>query len=125
MIRKTVNYKDLIVWQKAIKLAISVFEYTKNYPKEELFGIVSQMRRSAFSIPSNIAEGYCRGGRKEYRQFLQISYASSAELETQLIISLRTKLMSEEKYQQLYDLLLEIMKMLNRMILSLKSPKIL
>lgn len=121
MIRYTTNYKELVVWQKAIGLAVLVFEYTKSYPREEMFGIVSQIRRAAFSIPSNIAEGYCRGGRKEYRQFLQISYASGAELETQLTISLQTKMIGLRKYQTLVDLLTEILKMLNKMILSLKS----
>ncbi len=118
--RLTINYKELIVWQKSIELAVKVFQGTKKFPKEELYGIVSQMRKAAYSIPSNIAEGYCRGKRNEYRQFLQIAYGSAAELETQLIIALKTKMLSKKDSQPLNNLLQEILKMLNKMILSLK-----
>jgi len=121
--RRTVNYKELIVWKKAIKLSIGIFQATKSFPKSEIYGMVSQMRRSAFSIPSNIAEGYCRGGKAEYRQFLQIAYASAAELETQLIISLKTKMLSSKDFKKLKPLLIEILKMLNKMILSLRKNR--
>jgi len=119
--RKTVNYKELIVWQKSMDLAVRVFEVTKKFPKEELYGIVSQMRRAAYSTPSNIAEGYCRGRKREYKQFLQIAYASAAELETQLIISYRTKILPSDDFKSLNSLLTEVLKMLNKMILSLKN----
>lgn len=76
------SYKDLIVWQKSIDLAVEIFELTKKYPKEEMFGLAAQMRRAAFSIPSNIAEGYSRNTRLDYGYFLRISYASASELET-------------------------------------------
>jgi len=118
--RVTTNYKELIVWQKSINLAVLIFQVTKKYPKEEIYGIISQMRRAAYSIPSNIAEGYCRGRRLEYKQFLQIAYGSAAELETQLLISLKTKMINNNDYLVLNNLLIEILKMLNRMILSLK-----
>jgi len=118
--RTTKNYKELIVWQKSIWLATLVFEITKKFPKSELYGIVSQIRRAAFSIPSNIAEGYCRGSRNEYKQFLQIAYGSAAELETQLTISLKTGMLTNKDFQKLNSLLIEILKMLNKMIGSLR-----
>ena len=80
------SYKDLIVWQKSIELVTKIYELTRKLPKNEEFGLVSQMRRAAVSIPSNIAEGYLRKNRKEYIQFLYIALSSGAELETQLII---------------------------------------
>ncbi|OGD53993.1 hypothetical protein A3J78_01310 [Candidatus Beckwithbacteria bacterium RBG_13_35_6] len=119
--RKTQNYKELIVWQKSINLAVDVFELTKKFPISELYGITSQIRRSAFSIPSNIAEGYNRGTRGEYKKFLQIAYGSAAELETQLLISFKTKLLVQKDFDKLNILLLEVLKMLNRMITTLKS----
>src|SRR3989304_1877241 len=81
------SYKDLIVWQKAVKLALVVYELTSRFPKEESFGLTSQMRRSAVSIPSNIAEGRSRGTKKDFIQFLRIAFGSGAELETQIIIA--------------------------------------
>ena len=83
------SYKDLTVWQKAMDLVLMVYRITKLFPKEELFVLVSQMRRAAISIPSNIAEGYTRRTRKEYIQFVQTAFGSAAELETQLEISWR------------------------------------
>lgn len=81
----TINsYKDLIVWQKSFELCLLIYRITKEFPKEELYGIVSQMRRAALSIPSNIAEGFSRHRKLEYIQFLHISFGSAAELETQL-----------------------------------------
>ncbi len=82
----TQSYKELIVWKKGIDLVKLIYLLTSNLPKEELYGLSSQIRRCAISIPSNIAEGSKRGTRKDYAQFLTIAYGSSAELETQLII---------------------------------------
>jgi len=81
------SYKDLIVWQRSMELVIAVYFLTEKYPKSELYGLVSQMRRAAVSIPSNIAEGRRRGSKKEFRQFLIIAYSSGAELETQIEIT--------------------------------------
>jgi four helix bundle protein len=83
----TQSFKDLIVWQKSMQLVNEVYLITKNLPKMEVYGLSSQMRRAAISIPSNIAEGYKRGHRAEYIQFLKIAEASAAELETQLILA--------------------------------------
>jgi four helix bundle protein len=80
------SYKDLIVWQRAMELVVEIYKLTDKFPKEEIYGIISQMRRCAISIPSNIAEGRRRDGKKDFRRFLIIAYGSGAELETQIEI---------------------------------------
>lgn len=115
------SYKDLIVWQKSMELAILIFEATKTYPKSELYGLVNQIRRASFSIPSNIAEGFCRGGKAEFRQFLQIAFASGAELETELEISKNTSMLDQQTYSRLIEPLSEIMRLLNKMITNIRS----
>ena len=80
------TYRDLIVWQKSMDLVVEIYKLTKNFPKSEIYGLTSQMKRCAVSIPSNIAEGRRRGSRKDYRHFLIIAYGSGAELETQIEI---------------------------------------
>jgi four helix bundle protein len=84
---KMKSHKDLDVWNEAMKLAKETYLLTSNFPKEELYSLVSQIRRSAVSIPSNIAEGAARNSNKEFTQFLYISLSSLAELETQLLLS--------------------------------------
>ena len=115
------SYKDLIVWQKAFELSLLVYKATHRFPKEELYGLVSQLRRCAVSIPSNIAEGYCRSRRLEYIQFLQIAFASGAELETQLLIAKELGYFTGKSYESASSLLIEVMKMLNSLIRKLKS----
>jgi len=90
------NHKDLDVWNVGMELAEKVYLVTKNLPKEELFGLVSQTRRAAVSIPSNIAEGNARSSSKEYVQFLSIARGSCAELETQLLLCARLNLLSND-----------------------------
>ena len=85
---KTKSFKDLIVWQKSYQLVLEVYKITKCFPKDEVYGLSQQMRRSAVSIPSNISEGYGRQHCKEYRQFLAMAYGSLCELETQYLLSL-------------------------------------
>jgi four helix bundle protein len=114
------SYKDLIVWQKAVDLVVEIYRLTENFPKAETYGITSQMRRSAVSIPSNIAEGRRRGSRKDFRQFLIISYGSGAELETQIEIAKKLPLGSSIDFEKADTLLLEVMKMLKKMIINLK-----
>ncbi len=87
MTEKIINFQDLRIWQKGIETVKDIYILTKRFPKEELYGLTSQMRRSAVSIPSNIAEGFRRYHNKEYRQFLYIALGSCAELETQIIIA--------------------------------------
>ena len=79
---KIKNYKDLNIWKRSIKVVEDIYKITKNFPKEEIYGLTGQLRRSAVSIPSNIAEGFARFSNKEYRQFLFISLGSCAELST-------------------------------------------
>ena len=95
--------------------------YTKTFPREELYSLVSQMRRAAISIPSNIAEGYCRQRKLEYIQFLQIAFASGAELETQLLIAQDLEYLSTDDFANTNDLLQEVMKMLNSLISKIKT----
>jgi len=113
------SYKDLVVWQKAFLLVEAIYAGTKHFPKEEAFGLTAQMRRSAISIPSNIAEGSNRGTRKDYCQFLRISLGSCSELETQIMIAEKLKYMDSLKSAKLLQLLNEIMKILNTIIKKL------
>lgn len=89
------SYKELIVWQKSIELVKEVFLLTDGFPKSEIYGIISQMRRAAISIPSNIAEGFGRRSIKSSGQFYSIAYGSALELETQMIIARELKLAKE------------------------------
>ncbi|MBI4090183.1 MAG: four helix bundle protein [Candidatus Kerfeldbacteria bacterium] len=82
-----IDFKDLRVWQRSIALVKRVYTITKNFPNDEKYGLVAQIRRSAISIPSNIAEGHLRGTKKEFRQFVVIARGSCAELETQLVLA--------------------------------------
>lgn len=115
------SYKDLIVWQKSFSLSVKVYDVTKLFPKEEIYGIVSQMRRCAVSVPSNIAEGYTRHKRGEFLQFLQIAFASGAELETQLAISKELRYLSDAKFEEINMVLQEVQKMLNALISKVKN----
>lgn len=115
------SYKELIVWQKAYQLTLDIYSVTKKFPKEELFGLVSQMRRCSVSIPSNLAEGNMRGGNKEHIQFIRIAYGSGAELETQLLLARDLKYIENKEYNELISLLSEVMKMLNKLITTLSS----
>jgi four helix bundle protein len=113
------SYQDLIVWQKGIELSGKIYVLTTNFPKEEVYGLTSQMRRAAVSIPSNIAEGRNRGTRKDFVQFLRISNGSVAELQTQIEISKQLYKKSSHSYQEIDGLLIEISKMLSSMIKKL------
>jgi four helix bundle protein len=114
------THKDLDVWKKAIGFVVSIYKITYSFPKEELYGLTSQIRRAAVSIPSNIAEGSARNHDKEFRQFLYIALASGAELETQLIISQKLGFVSDEKSQELINELNIISRMLQGLIKSIK-----
>src|SRR4030065_1170165 len=112
------SYKDLIVYQKSYKLALVIYQITKNFPKEEIYGLVSQSRRSAVSIPCNIAEGYRRGHRKEYIQFLHMAHGSCSELETLLSLSLDLGFIDKEVFETAYNLQEETSRLLNGLIVS-------
>ena len=115
------TYKDLVVWQKSIDLVIEIYKVTGNLSGDERYGLTSQIRRAAVSIPSNIAEGKLRGHTKECKQFFLISFGSGGELETQIEITKRlygTRL----DFTKVDILLNEIMRMLNKLISDLE-PK--
>lgn len=113
------SYRELIVWQKSIELVVLVYKHTDNFPKAEQYGLISQMRRAAVSIPSNIAEGYTRKHKQEYIQFLRIAFGSGAELETQIILAQKLSFITENEYHTLVGSLTEVMKMLNVLIATL------
>ena len=110
------SFKDLLVWQKAMDLAEEIYRIVKLLPKEETFALSNQMRRSAISIPSNIAEGYNRHGIKEYINFLYIAKGSNAELLTQLTLCKRIEYLSAEQLFKALKLSDEISKMLSAII---------
>lgn len=114
------TYKDLTVWQKSIELVIEIYKLTDNFSKEEIYGLTSQIRRAAVSLPSNIAEGKMRGGNLEFKRFLYIAFASGAELETQIIISKKLPKNANLDYNKVDSLLEEIMRMLNKLISQLE-----
>jgi four helix bundle protein len=109
----TRSYKDLVVWQKGIALAKLVYQLTKNFPSEERFGLVAQMRRAAVSIPSNVAEGQARHTTGEFIQFISLAEGSVAELDTQLILSIELKFCSSAAADAAFALISEIRRMLN------------
>ncbi len=106
------NFKELKVWQKAVELATHIYEATKNFPKDEKFGLTSQIRRSVVSISSNIAEGAGRNSNKEFKLFLNYAYGSCSELETQLIISKNLDFLNTDSLSILSDSINEIQKMI-------------
>ena len=112
------SHKDLIVWQKSMDHVAAIYVATKAFPNEELFGIVSQMRRAAVSIPSNIAEGYGRLYDKETVKFLSNALGSASELETQLIISKDLGYLLIEDFRKLINQIEEIIRMLSALIKS-------
>ncbi|MFC1668648.1 four helix bundle protein [Chlamydiota bacterium] len=113
---KIYSYKDLKVWQKAMELVVEIYNLTELFRKKEIYGLTAHLRKTSISIPSNIAEGRCRGSKKEYLQFLRIAYGSSAELETQIEIAKRLKMTGSLNYTIVDSLLLEVLKMLRMMI---------
>jgi four helix bundle protein len=111
--KTTRSYKDLVVWQKGIALAKLVYQLTKNFPSEEKFGLIAQMRRAAVSIPSNIAEGQARHKTGEFIQFISHAEGSIAELDTQLILSIELRLARAENTDAAFGLISELRRMLN------------
>ena len=113
------SHKDLVVWQKSMDHVMHIYGITREYPKDELFGIVSQMRRAAVSIPSNIAEGYGRIYNKETAKFLSNALGSATELEAQLIISKDLGFLTIENAELLLGENAEVIRMLSSLIKSL------
>ena len=113
MNQHTKSYKDLIVWKKGIELAKLIYKLTANFPSEEKFGIIAQMRRAAVSIPSNIAEGQARHTTGEFIQFISHAEGSTAELDTQLIIAVELDFCAKKSALPVYEMIDEIRRMLN------------
>jgi four helix bundle protein len=115
------SHRDLEVWKRSVDLVSTVYQVTKAFPKEEIYGLTNQMRRSAVSIPSNISEGAARSHDKEFVQFLYVSLGSVSELETQIIISQNLKFLSSIDSTNLQNELSEIRKMLLGLIRRITS----
>ncbi|MBP3354649.1 MAG: four helix bundle protein [Bacteroidales bacterium] len=118
---KTSDYKELQVWQKAMDLVVEVYNIIKLLPKEETYGISDQIRRSAVSIPSNIAEGQSRNSSKEFIQFLSIARGSLAELETQLLICVKVNMLSNDNIDNILIATKEIGKMIKGLMNKLEA----
>ncbi len=118
------NYRDLIVWQKSYRLCLELYRITKKYPKEERYGLTSQIRRAAVSIPSNIAEGYGRKTTADYLRLLYIAYGSVCELETQLLLSGDLNYVNKENLKALKDDTEEVERMLKALIKSLENKRL-
>ena len=121
MMEKIRTHKNLEVWKNSIKLVTQIYEETNKFPKVELYGLTSQIRKSAISVPSNISEGAGRNHTKEFIQFLYISMGSLAELETQLIIASNLNYLSNQVFDNLNTLLIEIRSQLSGLIKSLQK----
>lgn len=117
------SYKDLLVWQKGIALVRKIYQLTQTFPDTERFGLASQMRRAAVSIPSNIAEGQARHTRKEFIQFLSHSEASVAELETQVILGVELGYCALADTQEITNLTTELSKMLDSLRRKLEASE--
>lgn len=115
------NFRELNIWKDSMVLTKSVYKLTKAFPSSELYGLTSQINRSAVSIPSNIAEGAGRGGNKEFIRFLFISLGSSFELETQLLLANEFGYLTKNDLDPLQNSLTKIQKMINSLISTLKK----
>ncbi|XGV98899.1 MAG: four helix bundle protein [Leptolyngbya sp. BL-A-14] len=115
------SYRDLMVWQEGMNLAEACYKVTKTFPKEEIYGMTSQMRRASTSIPANIAEGYGREYRQEYIQFLRIAQGSLKELETHLLLAQRVELLTIESADSTLKQCESVGKLLRALIRSLQT----
>lgn len=113
------SHRELQVWKHAIQLSIATYKLTASFPKEEVFGLTSQIRRASVSVASNIAEGYGRGSRREYKQFLCIARGSNLETQTQLLIAKELHFADAPRIEKVESLTVEIDKMLNAILKKL------
>jgi len=116
---KIKTYRDLDIWKKSMELVQKVYQYTEKFPKTEVYSLTSQMRRTAISIPSNVAEGFRRYHNKEYRQFLYISLGSCAELETQATIAKELNYLEEFEEKDILEFTDHIARMISNLIKKL------
>ncbi len=119
MAGKIRTYRDLDIWKTGIELVKDIYKLTEQFPRQEMYGLVSQMRRSGVSIPSNVAESFRRYHNKEYKQFLYTSLGSCAELETQVTIAKELKYIQEDKEAKLLERLDHICRMISNLLKKL------
>jgi four helix bundle protein len=117
------DFRQLKVWEKAHQLALAVYKATKGFPKEELYGLTSQIRRASMSIPTNIAEGCGRNTDAEFARFLQIAMSSASETEYQLLLSHDLEFLTKEQYEKLNADVTEIKRMLTSLIQTLRAHR--
>jgi four helix bundle protein len=117
------DYHELVVWQRAIELTVCIYKLTRTFPREELYGLISQMRRASVSVASNIAEGRGRLTPGEFRQFLGLAQGSTYELQTQLLVARKLGLGSDEALNEAGSLSDEVSKMLGSFIQTLRAPE--
>ncbi len=115
------DFKKLRVWEKGHQLTLAVYKLTARFPKEELYGLTSQMRRAAASIVSNIAEGCGRTGRADFARFLQMATGSASEVEYQLLLAHDLRFIKEEDYRTLAGAVIEVKRMLSALMQRLKA----
>ena len=115
------GYQDLVVWQKAMELVTAVYRITRDWPHEEQYGLISQVRRAAVAIPSNLAEGHGRSGRREFAHHVSIAYGSLCELETQLLIAERLGYSDAEATEFLMNRIADVRRLTNGLLRSLQS----
>ncbi len=116
------DFRKIKVWGKSHELTLLIYELTKKFPKEELFGLTSQLRRSIASIPTNIAEGCVKSTQKDFSRFLYIALGSSSESEYLILLSFELNYISETEYKKVLDYIQEIKKMLTSLILKINNP---
>ena len=115
------TFRKLLIWQKSMDLVTDIYKEVKIFPSDELYALTSQIKRSATSIPSNIAEGYGREGLKDYLRFLNIALSSLFELQTQIEIAYNLKFLKEDNFNKLYENTREIERMLTSFIKKIKA----
>jgi len=117
------DFREIKVWGKAHRLTLEIYKATSKFPREEMYGLTSQMRRSSSSIGANIAEGFGRGGNAELARFLQIGMGSASELEYQILLARDLDLMTKIIYGQLQEQLVEVKRMLAKLLVKVRSDR--
>ena len=120
MSKQPVSFRDLLVWQRSMELAVEIYTLTRSFPKSELYGLTSQMRRAAISVSSNIAEGRGRNSAGEFRQFLGIARGSTFELQTQLLLARKLDFCDDPTAKSCLSLAAEVKRMIGPLISTLK-----
>lgn len=117
------NYEKLRIWQEAMNLVEIIYQLTKKFPREEMFGVTSQLRRAAVSVPTNIAEGHGKSSRADFGRFLAMSKGSLQEIDTLLQIALRMNYVAENQYTEVHPQILSLVRQVSSLIRNLKSAK--